>query len=409
MADLLTELNKLQSATDVTGKASRTASTKKTKTKAPAPAVGQSLDALLSHLYELKHKLSLTETAETGAKSGPGDLSDDDFVALAKMVEERRKDIEERQKEVYASLGRIGKLLDKKFPMQLPDTGPLFTSETAMDALERTIAMHFFRTGSFNVAHTFIEESCMDTLPAFHDQFVDMHRILTALAANNFEPALNWCASNRAFLTSRLSTLEFALHRAQFLALLLSPTDPDARQTAITYSRQHFPALYAEHGPAVRRLLASVLYAQSGLTGSPYADLVQGPDAASLFAREYCARLGLGEQVPMKVAIDIGGSGALARIEKGRKIMKDSRTEWSSVDELPIEIPLPPQHRYHSIFACPVSKEQASEHNPAMMLECGHVVARESLSRLTKGSANRVKCPYCPQESDTSKALQVHF
>jgi hypothetical protein len=38
----------------------------------------------------------------------------------------------------------------------------------------------------------------------------------------------------------------------------------------------------------------------------------------------------------MKVAVDIGGSGALARIEKGRKIMKDSRTEWSSVDELPV-------------------------------------------------------------------------
>ncbi|KAG8706891.1 hypothetical protein FRC08_000810 [Ceratobasidium sp. 394] len=338
MADLLTELSKLQSATDITGKASRTTSTKKTKTKAPAPAVGQSLDALLSHLHELKHKLSVAELAEGELQSNSSDLSEDDLVSLTKVIEERRKDIEERQKEVYASLGRMGKLLDKKFPMQLPDTGPLFTSETAMDALERTIAMHFFRT-----------------------------------------------------------------------ALLLSPTDPNARQTAITYSRQHFPALYAEHGPAVRRLLASVLYAQPGLAGSPYADLVQGPDAASLFAREYCARLGLGEQVPMKVAIDIGGSGALARIEKGRKIMKDSRTEWSSVDELPIEIPLPPQHRYHSIFACPVSKEQASETNPAMMLECGHVVAKESLSRLTKGSANRVKCPYCPQESDTSKALQVHF
>ncbi|KAG9102209.1 hypothetical protein FRC06_002207, partial [Ceratobasidium sp. 370] len=389
-------------ATDITGKTSRNASTKKTKTKAPAPAVGQSLDALLSHLHGLKDKLSVAELAEGESKANSSALSEDDLVSLITVVEERRKDIEERQKEVYASLGRIGKLLDKKFPTPLPDTGPLFTSETAMDALERTIAMHFFRTGSFN-------ESCMNTPPAFHDQFVDMHRILTALAANSFEPALDWCASNRAFLTSRLSTLEFALHRAQFLALLLSPTDPNARQTAIAYSRQHFPALYAEHGPAVRRLLASVLYAQPGLAGSPYADLVQGPDAASLFAREYCARLGLGEQVPMKVAIDIGGSGALARIEKGRRIMKDSRTEWSSVDELPIEIPLPPQHRYHSIFACPVSKEQASETNPAMMLECGHVVAKESLSRLTKGSANRVKCPYCPQESDTSKALQVHF
>lgn len=30
----------------------------------------------------------------------------------------------------------------------------------------------------------------MDAPPAYHTQFVDMHRILTALSANNFEPAL---------------------------------------------------------------------------------------------------------------------------------------------------------------------------------------------------------------------------
>ncbi|KAH7340495.1 hypothetical protein B0J17DRAFT_651570 [Rhizoctonia solani] len=401
LENLRNELSHLQSVTDMTGKTARANTGKKSKSKAPTLPIGQSLDTLLSSLYELREKIGDGEPSST--------VTEDDFKALTKTVGDKKKDIEERQKEVYASLTRMGKLLDKQFNMTLPETGPLFISETAMDALERTIVMHLFRTGSFNVAHTFMEESCMDSPPTNHDQFVDMHRILTALSHSDFEPALTWCASNRKFLTERQSTLEFALHRAQFLALLLSPTDPNPRQTAIAYSKQHFPALYAEHGPAVRRLLASVLFLQPGLAGSPYADLIQGPDAASLFAREYCAQLGLGEQVPMKVAIDIGGSGALARIEKGRKIMKDSRTEWSSVDELPIEIPLPPQHRYHSVFTCPVSKEQASEANPAMMLECGHAVARESLSKLTKGAANRVKCPYCPIESDPIKALEVHF
>ncbi|CAE6461702.1 unnamed protein product [Rhizoctonia solani] len=397
---LLNELNHLQSATDITGKTARATTGKKAKSKAPAPPISQSLDALLSNLHELREKI---------VDGGTSAANEDEFKALAKTVDDKKKDIEERQKEVYASLARMGKLLDKKFSIALPDTGPLFTSENAMEALERTIAMHLFRTGSFNVAHTFMEESCMDTPPTNHNQFVDMHRILTALSHNDFEPALTWCASNRKFLTERQSTLEFALHRAQFLALLLSPTDPDARQTAINYSKQYFPALYAEHRPAIQRLLTSVLFAAPGLAGSPYADLVQGPDAASLFAREYCARLGLGEQVPMKVAIDIGGSGALARIEKGRKIIKDARTGWSTANELPIEIPLLPQHRYHSVFICPVSREQASEANPAMMLECGHVVAKESLGKLTKGTANRVKCPYCPIESDPSRALQVHF
>ena len=50
-----------------------------------------------------------------------------------------------------------------------------------------------------------------------------------------------------------------------------------------------------------------------------------------------------------------------------------------------IEIPLPPEYRFHSVFSCPVSKEQASEVNPPMMLGCGHVIAKESLAKLSKG------------------------
>jgi hypothetical protein len=49
-----------------------------------------------------------------------------------------------------------------------------------------------------------------------------------------------------------------------------------------------------------------------------------------------------------------------------------------------IEIPLNAENRYHSIFACPVSKEQATAQNPPMMLTCGHVVAKDSLAKLAK-------------------------
>ena len=48
------------------------------------------------------------------------------------------------------------------------------------------------------------------------------------------------------------------------------------------------------------------------------------------------------------------------------------------------EIPVPPENRYHSVFACPVSKEQASESNPPMMMDCGHVVNKDSLEKLKK-------------------------
>ncbi|KAF8512448.1 hypothetical protein BU17DRAFT_54071 [Hysterangium stoloniferum] len=65
-------------------------------------------------------------------------------------------------------------------------------------------------------------------------------------------------------------------------------------------------------------------------------------------------------------------------------------------------INIPPENHYHSIFACPVSKEQSTEANPPMMMGCGHVVNKDSLEKLKKS-------PYCPAESFTSSSLRVHF
>lgn len=47
--------------------------------------------------------------------------------------------------------------LSQKFQTPLPTYSPLFTSPEANAALERTIALHFLRTGQFKTAETFIE------------------------------------------------------------------------------------------------------------------------------------------------------------------------------------------------------------------------------------------------------------
>jgi len=141
----------------------------------------------------------------------------------------------------------------------------------------------------------------------------------------------------------------------------------------------------------------------SKLQNSSYRDLALPTlhfDLEPLFAKEYCASLGMSRQVPLRVVGDIGGGGALARIEKGRKVMGDRKAEWRQMDELPvrlpamlmaissiffqIEIPLSSENRYHSIFACLVSKEQSTELNPPMMMTCGHVISKDSLQKLNK-------------------------
>lgn len=42
-----------------------------------------------------------------------------------------------------------------------------------------------------------------------------------------------------------------------------------------------------------------------------------------------------------------------------------------------------------------------------MMMPCGHVVAQETLARMSKGS--RFKCPYCPVESRPEDAKKLYM
>ncbi|KAG2349405.1 hypothetical protein BDR05DRAFT_922791 [Suillus weaverae] len=370
------------------------------RAKGKTPSIENSLDSLLQSLREVKDRINA------------GSVTEDTYALLAQTVEAKKKEIDEKQKEIYNGIARLGKALDKKFTQPLPTYEPLFASKDALAALERTIALHFLRTGQFSTAEAFIQECKMVIEPEQRTKFQDLHRIVLALKRQDIGPALEWSLKNREFLRKRSSPLEFYLHRSQFVRLLLA--EPLDAGPAISYANATLRSFYPEHATEFQRLLTSVLYLpKERLQRSPYADLASDSvhtDLEPLFAKEYCTSLGMSRQVPLRVIGDIGGGGALARIEKARTVMKERKSEWSQTDELPIEIQLAPENRYHSIFACPVSKEQSTEQNPPMMMTCGHVITKESLQKLCKSNGfRRVKCPYCPTESTQANALHVVF
>lgn len=50
-----------------------------------------------------------------------------------------------------------------------------------------------------------------------------------------------------------------------------------------------------------------------------------------------------------------------------------------------IEIELGMKCWYHSVFACPILRQQTLDSNPPIKLICGHVISRDALNKLING------------------------
>ncbi len=83
--------------------------------------------------------------------------------------------------------------------------------------------------------------------------------------------------------------------------------------------------------------------------------------------------------------------------------------EWQVMKQLPVETPLENAFQFHSIFACPVSREQSTAENPPMLMNCGHVLCKQSIQKLVKGNSRTFKCPYCPLETTSAQCRQIYF
>ncbi|KZO95194.1 hypothetical protein CALVIDRAFT_500452 [Calocera viscosa TUFC12733] len=410
MEELLKELAALEAATSFlpspsspsTSAAAPTTPTPNGKGKSKASSVSEALDTLLSQLEHAKAALAAGEAAQEVVRG------------VVRDVEETRRGVDERQKEGVKAFTEFGKAVDKTFANGLPSMPQLFTTSAARTALDRSIATHLIRTGSFPLASVLLTESGLVLPPETGEHFQELHVILTSLGEGDMSPALTWAQANTDFLAGRSSALPFRLHRHQYLRLLLSCSTASDARSALDYARTNLTPLYPAQHADIQVLLNAVLYLPlEKLQESPYAELARdaregAAELGPMFTREWCARMGLPNEPPLEVVADIGGGPALSVLETNRRKMAKARNEWSSVNELPVELPVPVRHRYHTVVCCPVVREPTNEENPPMLLSCGHVISKEAITRLQKG-AQRVKCPYCPVESNASQALRLYF
>ncbi|KXJ91312.1 putative regulator of gluconeogenesis Rmd5 [Microdochium bolleyi] len=378
-------------------------------------------------------------------------------IALTKLQNPIREGLEALNtdlKKVHKAQNDFNKSLKGAFAKvkgDLPtDHDPM---ESHQHLINRAIAMHLLREGQFNVASTFIHEvqpeqdevsppttlhhasydenaSAGDAMitdadipadltalqsQALQSQFSDMYSILSSLKDHDLLPAIEWARANNAELEARGSNLEFELCKLQFIWLFkgasvngLSEGPNNGVSGALAYARENFGHFQQRHMKEIQKLSGAIVYSPN-LTSSPYRSIfdisLAFEEVAASFTREFCSLLGLSAESPLYVAAT-AGSLALPQLVKYTSIGKAKGTEWTTTNELAFETPLPKSMVYHSIFVCPVSKEQSTDVNPPMILTCGHVLAKESLFKIAKGNRT-FKCPYCPGECSIKDAREI--
>lgn len=220
-------------------------------------------------------------------------------------------------------------------------------------------------------------------------------------------PALEWVNANKEKLQS--NEFEFKLHRLYFIELLRGGIQN--QMALINYSRSHFTPFANRFSKEIQILMGSLVYLNRGIENSPYAYLFDDniwTEICLLFTKEACSLLGVSVDSPLSVTINAGCVALPALINIKQAIHQRHVTDvWSQRDELPIEIGVTRRCHYHSIFACPILRQQSTENNPPMRLQCGHVISRDALNKLTNGS--KLKCPYCPVEQNPVDAKLIHF
>lgn len=153
-------------------------------------------------------------------------------------------------------------------------------------------------------------------------------------------------------------------------------------------------------------------------------DPVKWSEATELFIKDNATLAGLPSEEPLLVCVNAGCT-ALPKLMKVVSVLQAEQSGSSgggagglwARDELPVEVDLGQERLYHSVFACPVSREMATKANPPMRLPCGHAICIESLRKIAatshvrdpSGQYSRFKCTYCPSEQTLADAKPLYF
>jgi hypothetical protein len=346
--------------------------------------VAKHIDSLLQSIEISREALAAKDLVK------PGHILRDTNASAQVTVSKITKEF----KVYHAAVSKFGKSIEKKV---CPETKNTAGKVLPTDGVNRIAAEHFCRQGRFEIAATFEQEASLEkplrqTMIA---SFAEIHETTKAMLQKDLKPALQWVhkyqdhanlAASRVFLS-----LHFELVRLRFIQLLCLPSAPIA--DALDFGRREFPRFAVTELKGIQRLMGCLMFS-GRLPSSPYKDLLAEEHWYSVSSSllKCCCRMNdVADSSPLEALVETG-IAALPTLVKVLEMMKsgagegsaDEATLWDA-DELPVAVPLVSRKRqHHSVFSCPVSREQSTVSNPPVLLKCGHVICRNTMQKFTE-------------------------
>ncbi|KAE9599322.1 hypothetical protein Lal_00044062 [Lupinus albus] len=312
--------------------------------------------------------------------------------------------LEVSHKELNKSVTKYQNLLEK---LLTPDISKAYRNvDFDTHLVNQIIANHFCHQGLFDLGDSIINEAGEPDATSLKSQFLEMHQIIEAMKVRNIQPALKWVSANGEKLVQIGSNLMLKIHKLQFVEVLQNGTRADALKYAQTYLAP-FASINKDE---FQKLMGCLLYARR-LESSPYSDLmspIHWEMTTEELVRQFCTLLGQSHRSALSVVCAAGTEG-LPTLLKQADVMAGKKSELQAMKQLPVSVELSKEFQFHSVFVCPVSKDQGSEDNPPMLLPCLHVLCKQTIINLLKNSTRTFKCPYCPSEATVTHCRQLYF
>ncbi|KAG2775336.1 hypothetical protein PC129_g10021 [Phytophthora cactorum] len=315
------------------------------------------------------------------------------------------KNVASDLKAIHVLLSKYSKQIDKNLCTDI--TKVCRMNELDQKLVCRLVAEYLYQDGQIEAADAMCKEAGLDLPPTFRDCFIELHQILKAIKERDMQPALDWARKHRKELGRLDIDIEFELIRLKYVDILQSSPD---MMDAVNFANKELPYFHQTHAEEVGVLMSCVLY-KGKLEESPYKKLfndTRWDEIHDAVIRACCCL----RRVPYRSYLETclsAGVSALPAMRKLMSVMDSKLADWDSMEELPVEIPIAKELRFHNVFSCPVSKEESTPENPPILLKCGHVICHSCVKRFSYNMTRRFKCPTCPVEQTESETRQLFF